>query len=268
MMSRSKDALTVSKLIKMKAAGEKIVMVTAYDYPSAILVDEAGVDMILVGDSLANVVQGRETTLSVTLDQMIYHSEIVARAVQRAFVVVDMPFPYCQLGPDDGLRAAARIMQETGADAVKIESGVDRIETVRAIVKAGIPVLGHCGLQPQSVHLCGYKVQRDYDRLMEDTQALYEAGVFGILLECVPRQSAGDVARKFPVPVIGIGAGNLCDGQVLVFHDYLLYGLKNKTDLPKHARAYATIGKKIVQATSQYIQDVRSGSFPSEEESF
>ncbi|MDO5579837.1 MAG: 3-methyl-2-oxobutanoate hydroxymethyltransferase [Planctomycetia bacterium] len=267
-MSKSKDALTVSRLIKMKERNEKIVMATAYDYPSALLVDAAGVDMILVGDSLGNVVQGRETTLSVTLDQMIYHSEIVARAANRAFVVVDMPFPYCQLGPNDGLRAAARIMQETGADAVKIESGRDRIETVRAIVRAGIPVLGHCGLQPQSVHISGYKVQRDHDRLMDDAEALCDAGVFGILLECVPRESAGEAARKFPVPVIGIGAGNLCDGQVLVFHDYLLYGLKTKEELPKHARSYASIGEIIVQATGQYIKDVRSGSFPSEEESF
>ncbi len=267
-MKKRSDKLTVSALLKKKANGEKIVMITAYDYPSAALLDAAGVDMILIGDSLANVVQGKENTLSVKLEETIYHSEMVARAAKRAFVVVDMPFPYCQFGPEECLRAAARIMKETGADGIKLEGGIARKETIQALVDAGIPVVGHCGLMPQSVKVRGYKIERNSDHLTQDVLAVQEAGAFAVVLECVPRTLAGEVTQKLQIPTIGIGAGNLCDGQVLVFHDFLLYDSRSEEELPKHARAYAHLGRIITEAAKNYISDVQSGAFPSEKESF
>lgn len=267
-MKKRCDKLSVSSLLKKKMLGEKIVMVTAYDFPSASLMDTAGVDMILIGDSLANVVQGKENTLSVKLEEMIYHSEMVARAAKHAFVVVDMPFPYCQLGPEDCLRAAVRIMKETGADGIKLEGGLARKETIQRVVDAGIPVVGHCGLMPQSFRIRGYKIERDPDVLMKDVLAVQEAGAFAVVLECIPRLIAGDVSKKLVIPTIGIGAGNLCDGQVLVYHDFLLYGSQREEDLPKHAKAYAHLGEIVLNATKNYIDEVRSSEFPSEKESF
>ena len=259
--------ITLSQLRKKKQNQEKIVMVTAYDYISAQMADQAGVDMILVGDSVGTVVQGRPTTLSVTLDQMIYHAEMVVRATEHAMVIVDMPFPYCQLGPEEAVRAAARIIKETGASGVKIEGGGRRQETIQALVEAGIPVIGHCGLMPQSIRtLGGYRIQRDTDLLCEDARAVEQCGVFAVLLECVPKETAAEVARMLAVPVIGIGAGNGCDGQVLVFHDLLGYTMKDT--LPRHARAYAHLKDIIIGAIQNYAHDVRTGRFPDDSESF
>ncbi len=268
-MTGKTGRVTVSSLRKMKTQGEKIVMVTAYDYPSAALVDAAGVDIILIGDSLGNVVQGRESTLSVTLDQMIYHTEMVVRAAKRAMVILDMPFPYCQLGPEEAVRAAARVVKETGVAAIKVEGGEKRRGTIQALIDAGIPVMGHCGLMPQSIKLTGtYRVERDCDRLLHDAIALQECGVFSLLFECVPKAMAGEIVKKVEVPIIGIGAGNGCDGQVLVFHDMMGFYPDTDHRLPKHAKCYASLSNIILDATEKYIDDVRSGAFPADEQSF
>ena len=261
--------LSTSAFIKYKSRGEKIVMVTAYDYPTAALLEQAGVDAILVGDSVGMVVQGRESSLPVTLDQMIYHAEMVVRATRRPMVIVDLPFPYCELGPDEAIRAAARIVKETGAGAVKIEGGKKRAATVKAVVEAGIPVMGHCGLMPQNVQqLGGYKIARDIERLKEDVDAIFDAGVFAFTFECVTAEIATEVAARCPVPVIGIGSGNGCDGQVLVFHDLVHFSTKEKEQLPHHVRVYASLQETILDGVRQYAEDVRSGQFPSEKEAF
>ncbi|MDO5552991.1 MAG: 3-methyl-2-oxobutanoate hydroxymethyltransferase [Planctomycetia bacterium] len=268
-MTGNTRILNVSDFAKMKSHGEKIAMLTAYDYPTAALLDESGADMILVGDSLGMVVQGHETTLSVTLDAMIYHAEMVARACRHAMVVVDIPFPFCQLGPEEAVRAAARIMKETKAGAVKIEGGAARAHTVRAVVDAGIPVMGHCGLMPQSVRrLGGYKVQREEKQLQDDTNAVVEAGVFAVVLECVGASLARAVTAACPVPTIGIGAGNGCDGQVLVFHDFLHLATRPRNEHPRHVRVYADLAATVEQAARDYIADVKSGVFPGDDESF
>ncbi len=265
----NKLALSALKIVKMKESGEKIAMVTAYDYPTAKMADVAGLDMILVGDSLGNVVQGKETTLSVTLDQVLYHAEMVARAAKRALVVVDMPFPYCQLGPEEAVRACARVLKETEADAVKIEGGTARAATVRAVVEAGIPVVGHCGLAPQSVKVeGGYHIQRDVDRLLQDCLAIQESGAFAIVLECVQADYAGEVSKKLRVPTIGIGSGPGCDGQVLVFHDLFNYADKDPSETPKHARVYCDLHKLIDKGFRDYVADVKSSAFPTAAESF
>ncbi len=212
--------LTAPQFTALKAAGRKISMLTAYDFATAQLVDAAGVEGILVGDSLAMVVQGRENTLPVTLDQMIYHAEMVGRAVRRALVVVDLPFPSFHLGIHRAIESAARILKETRCQAVKLEGGVEQAEVIEGLVRAGIPVMAHCGLCPQSVHaLGGYRMQRDEDRLLDDALAAQQAGAFAVVLECIPAAAAARITAKLQIPTIGIGAGAGCDGQVLVFHD-------------------------------------------------
>lgn len=250
----------------MKQRHEKISMLTAYDYTMAKLLDLAGVDMLLVGDSLAMVVQGHDTTIPVTLEQMIYHGQMVARAAQRAMVVVDLPFPHGQLGVNRTLRVAAKVMKKTGCQAVKLEGGAEQAETIRAMVDAGIAVIAHVGLRPQSVNaLGGYRVQRDGDRLMNDARAAESAGAFCVLMECVPRELAKQVTNALSVPTIGIGAGPDCDGQVLVTHDML--GLTVER-VPKFVRSQANIAEQISAAANRYNQAVRDGSFPGPEESF
>ncbi len=258
--------VTTLRLRQMKQRGEKISMLTAYDYTMAKLLDMAGVDMLLVGDSLGMVVQGHDTTIPVTLEQMIYHGQLVARAAVRAMVVVDLPFPHGQLGVGRTLRVAAKVMKKTGCQAVKLEGGAEQADTIRAMVDAGIPVIAHVGLRPQSVHaLGGYRVQRDADRLMNDAKAAESAGAFCVLMECVPRELAKQVTGALTVPTIGIGAGANCDGQVLVTHDML--GL-TVDRVPKFVRPQANLAEQITAAASKYNAAVRDGSFPGPDESF
>lgn len=252
--------MTVPKFAALKAAGRKISMLTAYDYPLARLVDEAGVDAVLVGDSLSMVVQGHENTLHVTLDEMIYHAELVGRAVQRALLVVDMPFPTFHLGRSTAIANAARILKETRCQAVKLEGGVEQADTIAALVGAGIPVMGHVGLRPQTVHqMGGYKVQRDEQRLLQDAQAAANAGAFAIVLECIPANIAAKITAALTIPTIGIGAGSDCDGQVLVLHDLL--GL-TQGYVPSFVRQYADLRTVIGGAVAAYCRDVASGQFP------
>ena len=254
--------LTPPKFLELKQSGRKIVMLTAYDFPSAEILDGCGVvDAVLVGDSLGNVVQGRQTTLPVTLDQMIYHAEMVARAVSNALVVVDLPFPFCQLGPEAATKAAARILKETLADAVKIEGGADRGATIAAVVAAGIPVIGHCGLLPQAVRKVGaFVVQRDRERVLADVAAVESAGAFGIVLECITADIAAEATQVAGIPTIGIGAGPYCDGQVLVFHDLL--GFSADAKVPRHVKCYADLQQTIRNAVKQYAEDVRREEAP------
>lgn len=262
--------VTVDDIKQMKGRGEKVVMLTAYDYPSAHLAEEAGVDMILVGDTLGMVVLGYDSTLPVTMEDMIHHSKAVVRGSQRAMVVGDMPFMSYQTGLDDAMRNAGRFLQEAGVQAVKLEGGVHMAETVRRLVQVGIPVVGHIGLTPQSVNqLSGYKVQgrtpEAAERLMEDAIALQQAGAFCIVIETIPAPLARLISQRLRVPTIGIGAGAGCDGQVQVWHDLLaLYS----AFVPKHAKQYAQIGEAIKAAISAYASEVRSGTFPTSKESF
>jgi len=250
--------ITVPQLRQRKTEGPKISVITAYDYPSAQLVDAAGVDMILVGDSLGNVVQGKATTLPVTLEEMIYHAEMVVRAVKNALVVVDLPFPYCQLGPKEAVKAAAKILKKTLADAIKIEGGEDRYRTIKAVVDAGIPVMGHCGLQPQKIKTLGrFSQQKDREQIESDLQAIADAGAFAVVLECMPAEIAGELTRSTTIPTIGIGAGPHCDGQVLVYHDLLGF----KETAPKHVKVYANLGQIITEAVKKYCEDIREGTF-------
>lgn len=258
--------VTVQTLAKMKERGEKITMLTAYDYPTAQMLDEAGVDTLLVGDSLAMVVQGHENTLPVTMDQMIYHAEMVGRAAQRALVIVDIPFPVNHLGIERCLEQASRVLKETKCQAVKLEGGAEQAEVIRALVNAGIPVLAHVGLRPQSVHaLGGYRVQRDEEILVEDALAAQDAGAFGVVVECVPTRIAGKLTRALTIPTIGIGAGDQCDGQVLVIHDVL--GLTSNY-VPSFVKQYADLKSTIVMAVEAWCEDVRAGNFPDEAHSF
>lgn len=255
----------------MKAAGEKIAMITAYDYTMASLVDDAGIDAILVGDSAANVMAGYDTTLPITLDEMIYHCRCVVRGVKRAMVVCDMPFGSYQGDPQKGLASAIRIIKESGAQAVKIEGGREILDTVKLIVTAGIPVIGHLGLTPQSINSFGnYNVRArekaEAERLFEDALALEEAGVFALTLEKVPSELATRVTQALTrCATIGIGAGAGCDGQVLVVQDML--GM-NRGFKPKFLRQYADLGQTILDAVGSYVTDVKSGSFPSTEEAY
>jgi 3-methyl-2-oxobutanoate hydroxymethyltransferase len=258
--------LTVPEFTAMKSAGRKISMLTAYDYTLAQLLDESGIDSILVGDSLAMVVQGHETTLPVTLDQMIYHAEMVGRAVQRALVVVDLPFPTHHLGVPRAIENAGRILKESRCQAVKIEGGAEQAETIRGLVEAGIPVMAHVGLRPQSVHaMGGYKVQRDAEMLLRDARAAQQAGAFAIVLECIPAPLAAQLTETLAIPTIGIGAGNACDGQVLVVHDML--GLTGG-HVPRFVKPFANLRETIRQAVTQYREEVQGGSFPAKEQSF
>ncbi len=250
--------ITVPQIRERKKSGPKISVITAYDYPSAKLVDAAGVDIILVGDSLGNVVQGKSTTLPVTVEEMIYHAEMVVRATENALVVVDIPFPYCQLGPKEAVRTAAKILKSTLADAVKIEGGENRYQTIKAVVEAGIPVMGPCGLQPQKIKMLGrFTLQRDSEQLQRDLDTIQDAGAFAAVLECLPPEVAEDVSRSVEIPTIGIGAGPHCDGQVLVYHDLLGF----KDTAPKHVKVYANLSQIITDAVKKYCDDVREGSF-------
>lgn len=241
-------------------------MLTAYDFITARLLDSAGVDCLLVGDSLGTVVQGWDTTLRVTLDQMVYHAEMVARAARRALVVADLPFLSYQASPGQAILTAGRFLKETECQAVKLEGGRRMAETIRAIVEAGIPVMGHVGLTPQSVRrLGGFKVQRDGDAILTEALAASEAGAFALVLECVPDDVAARVSERLEIPTIGIGAGPRCDGQVLVTPDLLglFEGFR-----PKFVRRYAELGDLVRKAATDYIADVRGGTFPGEGESF
>lgn len=259
-MSAEKTPITVPKFVAMKGAGRKISMLTAYDYTLAGLLDEAGVDAILVGDSMSMVVQGRATTLPVTLDEIIYHAEMVGRAVRRALTIVDLPFPGGHLGAYHAIESAGRILKQTGCQAVKLEGGAEQAEVIQALVAAGIPVMAHCGLRPQSVHvLGGYKVQRDAERLLRDAQAAEAAGAFSVLLECIPAELAQRISQSLAVPTIGIGAGAGCDGQVLVTYDML--GLTSGY-VPRFVKPYADLRGVIRDAVDRYCQEVRDGAFP------
>ncbi|MBE6178608.1 MAG: 3-methyl-2-oxobutanoate hydroxymethyltransferase [Alistipes sp.] len=263
-------AVTTATLAKMKHDGEKIAMLTAYDYTMAKIVDGAGIDIILVGDSAANVMAGHTTTLPITLDQMIYHASSVVRGTERAFVVVDMPFGTCSGDEQVALAAAIRIMKETGADGVKIEGGEELLPSIKKIIAAGIPVMGHLGLTPQSIHqLGGYglraKEEAEAQKLLRDAELLAEAGCFGLVMEKIPAALAAEVTRRIAIPTIGIGAGAGCDGQVLVVHDML--GI-NKGFKPKFLRQYADLHTAMTEAIGHYVEDVRSGDFPNEQEQY
>jgi len=258
--------MTVPRFAGLKESGRKITMLTAYDYAMASILDATGIEGILVGDSMSMVVQGHANTLPVTLDEMIYHAEMVGRAVQHALVVVDMPFPSYHLGVPKAIENAGRILKETRCQAVKLEGGADQADVIRGLVSAGIPVMAHVGLRPQSVHvLGGYKIQRDEERLLNDARAAENAGAFAIVLECIPAELAGKITRSLKIPTIGIGAGLLCDGQVLVINDLL--GITSGY-VPKFVRAYADLKTKIAEAVSNFRDDVREGKFPGAEQAF
>ena len=265
------DRITIPVLQSRKAAGEKIVALTAYDYPTAEILDRLSVDLILVGDSAAMVVLGRENTVSLTVDELMHHLKPVARAARRALVVADMPFLSFRLSGDDAVRNASRFVQEGGAGAVKIEgASPSRLDVVRRLVDAEIPVLGHIGLTPQSILRQGqFKVQggeaREGARIVREAEALEQAGTFALILECIPREVAAEITRRLTIPTIGIGAGASCDGQILVFHD--LVGCSRGT-LPKFVRKYAEMDRLIGQAVSAYGGDVRSGKFPDDGHSY
>lgn len=262
--------VTTHKLLEMKQNGEKIAMLTAYDYTSAKIVDEAGIDVILVGDSASNVMAGHETTLPITLDQMIYHAQSVMRAVKNPLVVVDMPFGSYQGNSKEAVASAIRIMKESEADAVKVEGGAEVMESVRRILSAGIPVMGHLGLTPQSIHKFGtYSVRAKEEAeaaiLVEDALALEQAGCFALVLEKIPAALGATVASKLRIPVIGIGAGNGVDGQVLVMHDML--GL-SKEFSPRFLRRYHNLHDEMLSAFRHYIDDVKNRDFPNEREQY
>lgn len=262
--------VTTRRLIEMKKRGEKISMLTAYDYSMASIIDQAGMDVILVGDSASNVMAGNVTTLPMTLDQMIYHGKSVMKAVKRALVVVDMPFGSYQGNSKEAVSSAIRIMKETHAECVKIEGGIEIKESVQRILSAGIPVMGHLGLTPQSINKFGTytvraKEEEEANKLIEDAHLLEELGCFAIVLEKIPAKLAGRVARELTIPVIGIGAGGEVDGQVLVMHDML--GI-NKEFSPRFLRRYANLYDEIHNAVQRYVQDVKSSDFPNESESY
>jgi 3-methyl-2-oxobutanoate hydroxymethyltransferase len=258
--------ITVPKFTALKGSGHKITVLTAYDFATARLIDAAGIEAVLVGDTVSMVVQGHETTLPVTLDEMIYHAEIVGRAVEHALVVVDMPFPSYHLGSHKAVENAGRILKETRCQAVKLEGGVDQAETIRALVTAGIPVMAHVGLRPQNVHqIGGYKVQRDEEQLLLDARAAEDAGAFAMVVECIPAAIAVKITELVKIPTIGIGAGVGCDGQVLVSNDML--GLTSGY-VPRFVKPYADLGKTITDAVTRFRDDVRGGKFPGPEQTF
>lgn len=262
--------VTTHRLTEMKERGEKISMLTSYDFSMAQLVDEAGVDVILVGDSASNVFSGNQTTLPITLDQMIYHGTSVVKAVQRALVVVDLPFGSYQGNSKKALSSAIRIMKETASDAVKLEGGEEVIESVERILSAGIPVMGHLGLMPQSINKFGTysvraKEETEAEKLIRDAKLLEEAGCFALVLEKIPALLGKTVAQELQIPVIGIGAGGFVDGQVLVIHDML--GLTQQFS-PRFLRRYLNLAEEIKGAVGNYITDVKSGDFPNEKEQY
>nr|WP_322626320.1 3-methyl-2-oxobutanoate hydroxymethyltransferase [uncultured Flavobacterium sp.] len=262
--------ITTKSLIEMKAHGERISMLTAYDFTMAKIVDTAGVDVILVGDSASNVMAGHETTLPITLDQMIYHASSVVRGVERALVVVDLPFGTYQSDPKEALRSAIRIMKESGAHALKLEGGSEIKDSVKKLLHAGIPVMGHLGLTPQSIYKFGSytvraKEDAEADKLIEDAQLLERLGCFAIVLEKIPAALAKRVAESLTIPVIGIGAGGGVDGQVLVIHDML--GMNNEFS-PRFLRRYLNLFDDMTKAIGQYAADVKSKDFPNEKEQY
>lgn len=262
--------MTTRRLLEMKQSGEKIAMLTAYDYTSAKIVDNANIDIILVGDSAANVMAGHETTLPITIDQMIYHAQSVVRAVKNPLVVVDMPFGTYQGNSKCAVSNAIRIMKESEADAVKLEGGREVLESVERILSAGIPVMGHLGLTPQSIHKFGTyavraKEKEEAENLLQDAVALENAGCFSLVLEKIPALLGQEVAQTLKIPVIGIGAGGSVDGQVLVMHDML--GLTTQFS-PRFLRRYANLYDICLNAFKQYVSDVKSGEFPNEQEQY
>ncbi|MDX9785915.1 MAG: 3-methyl-2-oxobutanoate hydroxymethyltransferase [Desulfobacterales bacterium] len=255
------SSVTVTTLLKMKEKGEKSTMLTAYDYPFAKIVDECGVDMILVGDSLGMVVQGNSSTLPVTMDEVIYHTRMVSRGTQRAMVIGDMPFMSYQSSTRDAILNAGRFLKEAGATAVKLEGGAAVADVIQSISAAGIPVQAHIGLTPQSVHqMGGFKVQRDEDRLLSDARDVEAAGAFSVVLEGIPADIAKKITNTLKIPTIGIGAGPDCDGQVLVIHDLL--GLFDR-HTPKFVKQYAQLGQAAKKAVTAYAEEVKAGTFPS-----
>ena len=262
--------ITTHQLQEMKNRGEKIAMLTAYDYSMAKIIDTAGIDVILVGDSASNVMAGNETTLPITLDQMIYHATSVVRAVKRALVVVDIPFGYYQGSSGEALRSSIRIMKESGAHAVKMEGGSEVKDSVLRILSAGVPVMGHLGLTPQSIYKFGTytvraKEEGEANKLLEDARLLEECGCFGLVLEKIPAELAGRVTASIKIPTIGIGAGPQVDGQVLVMQDML--GI-TKEFKPRFLRRYADLHGVITGAVNKYVEDVKGKSFPSKEEMY
>lgn len=268
--TENKKRVTTQRLIEMKQRGEKISMLTAYDYSMASIIDQAGMDVILVGDSASNVMAGNTTTLPITMEQMIYHGQSVRKAVNRALLCIDMPFGSYQGNSKQAVQSAIQIMKETGADAVKIEGGAEIQESVQRILSAGIPIMGHLGLTPQSINKFGtYTVRAkeaaEAQKLIEDAKLLEELGCFGIVLEKIPAQLAKQVSEELTIPTIGIGAGPYVDGQVLVMHDML--GI-NKEFSPRFLRRYANLYEIIKDAVEHYIKDVKDGDFPNETESY
>lgn len=261
--------ITIPEILLMKQERRKVTVLTAYDYPTARLVDAGGVDVILVGDSAGVVVAGHENTLPVTMEEMLYHVKAVVRAKPKALVIADMPFMACQCGEIEALKNCGRMLQEGGAEAVKIEGGTNMAPIIRAITEMDIPVMGHVGLTPQSVHrMGGYKVQgrkNQAERILEDAHAVQEAGAFAVVLEGIPAKLAARITEMLDIPTIGIGAGPACDGQVLVIHDIL--GLCEKYS-PKFVKRYADLAPVITEAARQYVSEVKDGTFPTEEHSF
>ncbi|MCD7976596.1 MAG: 3-methyl-2-oxobutanoate hydroxymethyltransferase [Tannerellaceae bacterium] len=262
--------VTTHRLIEMKKRGEKISMLTAYDYSMASIIDQAGMDVILVGDSASNVMAGNVTTLPMTLDQMIYHGQSVTKAVKRALVVVDLPFGTYQGNSKQALASAIRVMKESNAEAIKLEGGSEIRESIERILCAGIPVMGHLGLTPQSINKFGTytvraKEEAEAQKLIKDAHLLEEIGCFGIVIEKVPAKLAGQIASELTIPIIGIGAGGSVDGQVLVMHDML--GI-NKGFSPRFLRRYADLHTEITKAVQSYIEDVKSSDFPNESEQY
>lgn len=271
-MSVNKEVkkITTHTLQKMKEAGEKIAMITAYDYSFAKIFDAAGIEIILVGDSASNVMAGHETTLPITLDQMIYHAGSVVRGCNRSLIVVDLPFGSYQGNSKEALISTIRIMKETGAHAIKLEGGEEIIDSVKRILSAGVPVMGHLGLTPQSIYKFGTytvraKEDEEAEKLVRDAKALQEAGCFAIVLEKIPASLAKKVSENLTIPTIGIGAGNGCDGQVLVMHDMLGINTEFK---PRFLRTYLNLHDEITGAVKQYINDVKSKDFPNEHEQY
>ncbi|MCW3072941.1 MAG: 3-methyl-2-oxobutanoate hydroxymethyltransferase [Flaviaesturariibacter sp.] len=262
--------ITTATLLKLKAAGKKISMLTAYDFSFAKLIDESGIDVILVGDSASNVMAGHETTLPITLDHMIYHASSVVRGAKRCLIVVDMPFGSYQSNGDIALASAIRIMKETGAHAIKMEGGEEILDSVKRIISAGIPVMAHLGLTPQSIYKFGSynvraKEEAEANKLKSDAQVMQDAGCFALVLEKIPARLAKEVSENLQIPTIGIGAGKYCDGQVLVMHDMLGINTEFK---PRFLRQYLNISEQVTIAVKQYIDDVKSGGFPTDAESY
>jgi 3-methyl-2-oxobutanoate hydroxymethyltransferase len=262
--------VTTNTLQKMKSTGEKISMITAYDFSFARIFDQAGIDVILVGDSASNVMAGHETTLPITLDQMIYHASSVIRGIDRCLVVVDLPFGSYQSNSDIALASAVRIMKETGAHSIKLEGGEEVLDSVHRIISAGVPVMGHLGLTPQSIYKFGtYAVRAQHEpeanKLKKDAKLLEKAGCFAIVLEKIPAELAKEVSESIHIPTIGIGAGHYCDGQVLVMHDMLGINTEFK---PRFLRQYLNIHEQATKAVQQYVSDVKSKTFPNEHEQY